>query len=154
MYNYMKYISIIILFVFILILIVCDPVKETFSILEGVRGRGGRGGGGRGGGGGGGGGGRGGRGRGRRHFNRGGRRWYGGNWGYRYRPPPPAVRYYPDYYPGYTTRYVPWLTGAYWFGSTCKDGCTNVGNDRWGCQFPGGGANDCVFASDCYGCGF
>lgn len=148
----MKYISIIILFVFILILIVCDPVKETFSILEGVRGRGGRGGGGRGGGGGGGG--RGGRGRGRRHFNRGGRRWYGGNWGYRYRPPPPAVRYYPDYYPGYTTRYVPWLTGAYWFGSTCKDGCTNVGNDRWGCQFPGGGANDCVFASDCYGCGF
>ena len=48
----MKYISIIILFVFILILIVCDPVKETFSILEGVRGRGGggRGGGGRGGG--------------------------------------------------------------------------------------------------------
>ncbi|GAF90767.1 unnamed protein product, partial [marine sediment metagenome] len=85
---------------------------------------------------------------------RGGRRWYGGNWGYRYRPPPPAVRYYPDYYPGYASRYVPWLTGAYWFGSTCKDGCTNVGNDRWGCQFPGGGGNDCVFASDCYGCGF
>ena len=64
------------------------------------------------------------------------------------------VRYSPDYYPGYAPRYVPWLTGAYWFGSTCKDGCTNVGNDRWGCQFPGGGSNDCVFASDCYGCGF
>jgi hypothetical protein len=142
MYNYMKYISIIILFVFILILIVFDPVKETFSILEGIRGRGG--------------GGHGHRGRGRRGrgHGRGGRRWYGGNWGYRYRPPPPAVRYYPDYYPGYAPRYVPWLTGAYWFGSTCKDGCTNVGNDRWGCQFPGGGANDCVFASDCYGCGF
>jgi hypothetical protein len=138
----MKYISIIILFVFILILIVFDPVKETFSILEGIRGRGG--------------GGHGHRGRGRRGrgHGRGGRRWYGGNWGYRYRPPPPAVRYYPDYYPGYAPRYVPWLTGAYWFGSTCKDGCTNVGNDRWGCQFPGGGANDCVFASDCYGCGF
>ena len=136
----MKYISIIILFVFILILIVFDPVKETFSILEGIRGRGG------------GRGGRGGHGRGGR--GRGGRRWYGGNWGYRYRPPPPAVRYYPDYYPGYASRYVPWLTGAYWFGSTCKDGCTNVGNDRWGCQFPGGGGNDCVFASDCYGCGF
>ena len=136
----MKYISIIILFVFILILIVCDPVKETFSILEGIRGRGG------------GRGGRGGHGRGGR--GRGGRRWYGGNWGYRYRPPPPAVRYYPDYYPGYASRYVPWLPGAYWFGSTCKDGCTNVGNDRWGCQFPGGGGNDCVFASDCYGCGF
>ena len=142
MYNYMKYISIIILFVFLLILIVCDPVTETFSILEGIRGRGG---------GGRGGGGRGGRGRG--GHRRGGRRWYGGNLGYRYRPPP-VVRYSPDYYPGYAPRYVPWLTGAYWFGSTCKDGCTNVGNDRWGCQFPGGGSNDCVFASDCYGCGF
>ena len=134
MYNYMKYISIIILFVFILILIVYDPVKETFSIQEGIRGHG--------------------AGRGRRHFDRGGRRWYGGNWGYRYRPPPPAVRYYPDYYPGYAPRYVPWLTGAYWFGSICKDGCTNIGNDRWGCQFPGGGPNDCLFASDCFGCGF
>ena len=138
----MKYISIIILFVFLLILIVCDPVTETFSILEGIRGRGGGGRGGRG---------RGGRGRG--GHRRGGRRWYGGNLGYRYRPPP-VVRYSPDYYPGYAPRYVPWLTGAYWFGSTCKDGCTNVGNDRWGCQFPGGGSNDCVFASDCYGCGF
>jgi len=145
MYNYMKYISIIILFVFLLILIVCDPVTETFSILEGIRGRGGGGHGGRG---------RGGRGgRGRGGHRRGGRRWYGGNLGYRYRPPP-VVRYSPDYYPGYAPRYVPWLTGAYWFGSTCKDGCTNVGNDRWGCQFPGGGSNDCVFASDCYGCGF
>ena len=145
----MKYISIIILFVFILILIVCDPVKETFSILEGIRGRGG-------GGHMGGHGGRGGHrrgGRGGRGGGRGGRRWYGGNLGYSYRPPP-FVRYSPDYYPGYAPRYVPWLTGAYWFGSTCKDGCTNVGNDRWGCQFPGGGANDCIFASDCYGCGF
>jgi hypothetical protein len=147
MYNYMKYISIIILFVFLLILIVCDPVTETFSILEGIRGRGG------GGRGGGGHGGRGRGGRGRGGHRRGGRRWYGGNLGYRYRPPP-VVRYSPDYYPGYAPRYVPWLTGAYWFGSTCKDGCTNVGNDRWGCQFPGGGSNDCVFASDCYGCGF
>ena len=145
----MKYISIsiIILFVFLLILIVCDPVTETFSILEGIRGRGG------GGRGGGGHGGRGRGGRGRGGHRRGGRRWYGGNLGYRYRPPP-VVRYSPDYYPGYAPRYVPWLTGAYWFGSTCKDGCTNVGNDRWGCQFPGGGSNDCVFASDCYGCGF
>ena len=143
----MKYISIIILFVFLLILIVCDPVTETFSILEGIRGRGG------GGRGGGGHGGRGRGGRGRGGHRRGERRWYGGNLGYRYRPPP-VVRYSPDYYPGYAPRYVPWLTGAYWFGSTCKDGCTNVGNDRWGCQFPGGGSNDCVFASDCYGCGF
>ena len=143
----MKYISIIILFVFILILIVFDPVKETFSILEGIRGRGGGGHGGRGHGG------RGRGGRGRGGHRRGGRRWYGGNLGYRYRPPP-VVRYSPDYYSGYAPRYVPWLTGAYWFGSTCKDGCTNVGNDRWGCQFPGGGSNDCVFASDCYGCGF
>ena len=143
----MKYISIIILFVFLLILIVCDPVTETFSILEGIRGRGG------GGRGGGGHGGRGRGGRGRGGHRRGGRRWYGGNLGYRYRPPP-VVRYSPDYYPGYAPRYVPWLRGAYWFGSTCKDGCTNVGNDRWGCQFPGGGSNDCVFASDCYGCGF
>ena len=43
----------------------------------------------------------------------------------------------------------PW----YYFGGTCKNGCTYIGNDRWGCQYPGSGSNDCWFASDCYWCG-
>ena len=83
--------------------------------------------------------GRGGRGR------MGGRRWYGGNIGYGYRRPP--IR---QHYP----RYVPWWTSAYWFTNECKDGCTKIGNNTWGCQYPGNGPNDCVFANDCYGCGF
>jgi hypothetical protein len=41
----------------------------------------------------------------------------------------------------------------YWFGNDCKDGCTNIGNNNWGCQYPGYGVDDCIFASDCYGCG-
>jgi len=72
-----------------------------------------------------------------------GRRWYGGNIGYGYRRPP-FRRNYP--------RYVPWWTSSYWFVDDCKDGCTNIGNNVWGCQYPGNGPNDCVFANDCYGC--
>ena len=82
--------------------------------------------------------------RGGRHNRVGRRRWYGSNIGYSYRPP--LVRYYP--------RYAPLWSSAYWFGSICKDGCTNIGNNNWGCQFPGNGPDDCVFASDCYGCGY
>ena len=70
---------------------------------------------------------------------------FGGNWGYRYNRPP-RLGYYP--------RYVPWWTSMYWFGNDCKDGCTNIGNNNWGCQYPGYGVDDCIFASDCYGCGW
>ena len=109
------------------------PQFGTHDIIEGIRGgghgghRGHRGHGGH----------RGHRGR------RGGRRWYGGNRGYGYRPP--LVAYGP--------RYIPWWTTAYWFTGECKDGCTNIGNNNWGCQYPGYGYNDCMFARDCMGCG-
>lgn len=69
------------------------------------------------------------------------RRWWGSHWGYRYRPPPRRRTY------GW---YRPW----YWFSGLCKNGCTNLGNDKWGCQYPGRGPNDCWTATDCYGCGY
>ena len=34
----------------------------------------------------------------------------------------------------------------------CKKGCVNLGNNEWGCQYPGYGVNDCLFSSDCRGC--
>ena len=128
----MKKSYIIILLLLIILFVVYIPPIESFSIIEGAGGRGGGGRGGRGGGGHHG------------HHHSSGRRWYGGNWGYRYNRPP-RLGYYP--------RYVPWWTSMYWFGNDCKDGCTNIGNNNWGCQYPGYGVDDCIFASDCYGCG-
>ena len=137
----MKNIYLIVLSLIIILFVIYIPPLESFSIIEGVGGGGGgRGGGGRGGGG------RGGGGRGHHgHHHSSGRRWYGGNWGYRYNRPP-RLGYYP--------RYVPWWTSMYWFGNDCKDGCTNIGNNNWGCQYPGNGPDDCIFARDCYGCGW
>ena len=37
-------------------------------------------------------------------------------------------------------------------GNVCKNGCTNLGNGNWGCQYPGYGANHCWFSSDCDEC--
>ena len=129
----------VVVFVVLSIIFFVIPQLESYDIIEGVRGgRGGGGIGGRGGGGrrrGGGGG--------RRYGGRGGRRWYGGNIGYGYRPP----------VMNYGRRYIPWLTSGYWFTGECKDGCTNIGNNNWGCQYPGYGYNDCMFARDCMGCG-
>ena len=141
----------IVLIAVIVVISVLYYLIEIFSVKEGIRGLGGGLGGGRGGGRWGGrlGGRGGGRwdGRGGYHHPGSGRRWYGGNSGYRYIPP--AIMYQQYYYPKYTY----WFYPSYWFGNVCKDGCTKVGNDTWGCQSPGGGVNDCVFASDCYGCG-
>ena len=114
----------------VLLLLLFIPDLDSYDIIEGLGGRGRRGG----------------RGRHRHH----GRRWYGGNigygygYGYGYRRPP-IQHYYP--------KYVPWWTSAYWFASECKDGCTKIGNNTWGGQYPGNGPNDCVFANHCYGCG-
>ena len=77
---------------------------------------------------------------GRRGHGRGRRRWWGPRWGYRYRRPAP-VRY---------VWYSPWN----WYKGICKKGCTSIGNGNWGCEYAGRGANDCWFASDCYGCGY
>ena len=49
---------------------------------------------------------------------------------------------------GYTW-YNPWYL---YRGNVCKNGCTNIGNGNWGCQFPGYGSDDCWFSSDCDGC--
>lgn len=79
--------------------------------------------------------------RGRRHGgrrHRGGRRWWGGGHGYGY-----GIRPMPYY-----RWYNPWN----WY-NRCKDGCSSIGNGRWGCQYPGNGPNSCIFAADCYGCG-
>ena len=67
------------------------------------------------------------------------RRWYGNRCGYRYAPPP-------------TVYYNSWWNPYYWLGNDCKEGCTKIDDDVWGCPTPGNGPNDCVFATDCYGC--
>ena len=130
----MSKISMFVLAIIIILTVVLFIIPQFGSpdIIEGI------GGGGHGGGHGGGG----------RHMGgigrRGGRRWYGENRGYGYRPP----------LVDYGRRYIPWWTTAYWFTGDCKDGCTNIGNNNWGCQYPGNGPNDCIFARDCMGCGF
>lgn len=126
----MRYLLILLFLTFVLVLL--GPLLTSDNLLEEFRGGGGHRGGGHRGGGHGGGGHRGG------GHRRGRRRWFGQNWGYRYRPPPRFVRY------------NPWT----WFGGRCKNGCTSIGGGGWGCQYPGSGPNDCWFANDCYGCGY
>ena len=53
-------------------------------------------------------------------------------------------------YPSSFVWYNPWR----WFNPPCKTGCVSVGNGRWGCQYPGPRYEDCVFESDCIGCGY
>ena len=43
-------------------------------------------------------------------------------------------------------------TDWYHYHLPCKSGCTNLGNGKWGCQYPGNGVNECVFSRDCQGC--
>jgi hypothetical protein len=81
------------------------------------------------------------RGGGRRHggsgWRRGGRRWMGMGRGYGYGP---RRAYWANQ----------WSPGFY---GTCKNGCTSTGNGTWGCQYPGVGRDDCLFATDCQWCG-
>ena len=99
---------------------------------------------------------RGGRGHGR------GRRWRGDDIGYGYGRRRYGINYYPNYYPnyyGYNNRWTDYIYRApvvsyfYNYWNACKNGCINLGNGEWGCQYPGNGPNDCTFATDCYGCG-
>ena len=137
----------------LLILTLGCYVLRCMNNLEGFKegyGRGGRRGGGRHGGG------RRGGGRGRRWFGDGygygyGRRGYGRN-GYN-------INYYPNNY-GYNNLgwrgymySIPVVSSFYNYWNSCKNGCINLGNGEWGCQYPGNGPNDCTFATDCYGCG-
>lgn len=81
---------------------------------------------------------------------RGRRRWYGQDWGYRYRPPPR--------YSYWNWRSFPvWGSIPFWgpyVSEYCPTGCSNLGRGRWGCTNPGNGPNDCVFAVDCAPCGY
>ena len=43
-------------------------------------------------------------------------------------------------------------TDWYHYHLPCMSGCTNLGNGKWGCQYPGNGVNECVFSRDCQGC--
>lgn len=83
----------------------------------------------------------GGRGRGRRHY-------IGGIGGGGYSRPHHYGGGYRDY--GYAW-YSPWYLFR---GNYCKDGCTNIGNGIWGCQYPGNRPTDCQFSSDCDGCNY
>ena len=76
---------------------------------------------------------------GRRWGRRGGRRWMGMGRGYGYGPG--------QNWSYGSTRWFPGFYGA------CKNGCTSTGNGTWGCQYPGVGRNDCIFATDCQWCG-
>ena len=53
--------------------------------------------------------------------------------------------------PVQTVHSYPWYTRLFQ-GSTCKTGCTGIGNGNWGCQYPGNKMNECPFANDCGGC--
>lgn len=59
-----------------------------------------------------------------------------------------------DIYPlrhHYRPRRRYWYTNWYNY-LPCKSGCTNLGNGKWGCQYPGNGVDECVFSRDCQGC--
>ena len=46
-----------------------------------------------------------------------------------------------------------WMPFWWSWRGNCPNGCTAIGNDGWGCQYPGYGSNDCIFAEDCKFCG-
>lgn len=54
--------------------------------------------------------------------------------------------------PIYINRDNSWYNPFFLYRNYCKRGCVNLGNDEWGCQYPGYGMNDCLFSSDCRGC--
>lgn len=63
---------------------------------------------------------------------------------------------YPIHY-HYTPRRNKWYRiftdlHDHYYNLPCKSGCVNLGNSRWGCQYPGNGVNECIFSRDCQGC--
>lgn len=97
----------------------------------------------------------GGRGGGRHHImsgggRGGGRRHYIGSGGGGY-----LRGRYNHYGGGHRNYGYAWYSPWYLFrGNYCKDGCTNIGNGIWGCQYPGNRPTDCQFSSDCDGCNY
>ena len=89
---------------------------------------------------------------GRRGWGRGGR----GGWRRRgrfHRPNRfygPGVRYGRGIY-NYRFNY-PWYYPWFMSNGLCKKGCSDLGNGSVGCVNPGSSYDQCLFASDCYGC--
>lgn len=81
-----------------------------------------------------------------RHFHRNGGYHYGNHGGYY----GGFVR--PIYINRENSWYNSWYNPFFLFRNYCKRGCVNLGNDEWGCQYPGYSVNDCLFSSDCRGC--
>lgn len=46
----------------------------------------------------------------------------------------------------------PWYYPWFLFRGYCKRGCGDLGNGGVGCVNPGYSPDQCLFASDCYGC--
>ena len=85
-------------------------------------------------------------GHGRHHGGRRGRggRWRRGGWWPRRGGYGRGIYNYRFDYPWY----YPWFL----FGGYCKRGCGDLGNGAVGCVNPGYSPDQCIFASDCYGC--
>ena len=62
-------------------------------------------------------------------------------------------RIFPRHYTYYPDNHY-WYSGMrdWYYKSMCKRGCVNIGNNKWGCQYPGNSYNDCVFSYHCSGC--
>jgi len=46
----------------------------------------------------------------------------------------------------------PWYYPWFLYQGMCKKGCGVIGNGSVGCIQPGNNYDECIFASDCYGC--
>jgi hypothetical protein len=62
----------------------------------------------------------------------------------------PGVRYGRGIY-NYRFDY-PWYYPWFMSNGLCKKGCSDLGNGSVGCVNPGSSYDQCLFASDCYGC--
>ena len=62
----------------------------------------------------------------------------------------PGVRYGRGIY-NYRFDY-PWYYTWFMSNGLCKKGCSDLGNGSVGCVNPGSSYDQCLFASDCYGC--
>jgi len=78
-----------------------------------------------------------------------GRRGRGG-WRRRGRFHQPGFRYGRGIY-NYRNDY-PWYYPWFMSNGLCKKGCSDLGNGAVGCVNPGSSYDQCLFASDCYGC--
>ena len=98
----------------------------------------------------------------RLHRRLGGRHWSGSHRGYVYGPNfvyddyyfyDPRNRYDNWWYNSWVAPPVTTTVATVPLTYGCKSGCANLGNDKWGCLYPGNGITQCQFAQDCDMCG-